>query len=453
MTNSPVRNSKKQTKLGLIAMMAICVGLVIVQGSMISALQGIGIGGSAFILAMCCALVIAQCNAMSFSELALIFPQEGSLAVYTQKAIGHFPAIVAVFSGYVVVAILAMPVEMLLVEAILQQLFPSAEYIKLVPIIMLGTLTFTNLIGADVFSKIQNVLSFVLISALVIVGVVAVTGLTNAASLANPKDIFNFTQAINGEFIGLIGLAMWMMVGVEFICPMITQVKSPTVNIPRSMQLSLLVIFAVFVTFTFGATRYVTDETLMNSPLPYLDFTQAIMGDIGLIVAAVLALTATCSTINTVLASVPRMLHGMAEQGQVFPQLKVSNRFGTPWLATVGLALCAMVPFLAFGIESLLVLVIAATTSWLLAYIVAHINVIVLRRRQPNLDRPFKTPLYPLPQIIGILAMVYVALNNSPDPAMTHQVYAITGGILFVVSVIAALWVKFYMKRNLFSPD
>ena len=54
-----------------------------------------------------------------------MFPQEGTLATYTQKAIGHFPAIVAVFSGYVVVAILAIPVEMVLVDAMLENLLPG----------------------------------------------------------------------------------------------------------------------------------------------------------------------------------------------------------------------------------------------------------------------------------------------------------------------------------------
>ena len=83
--------------MGLPTMMAVCIGVVIVQGAMISGMQGIGIGGLGFIAAMFVALVLAQFNAMSFSELSLMFPQEGTLATYTQKAIGHFPAIVAVF--------------------------------------------------------------------------------------------------------------------------------------------------------------------------------------------------------------------------------------------------------------------------------------------------------------------------------------------------------------------
>jgi amino acid transporter len=53
------------------------------------------------------------------------------------------------------------------------------------------------------------------------------------------------------------------------------------------------------------------------------------------------------------------------------------------------------------------VMLISAATLWLIAYIIAHINVMVLRKKYPGFKRPFKTPLYPLPQIIGILGMGY----------------------------------------------
>ncbi|MNF67393.1 hypothetical protein D3C84_492050 [compost metagenome] len=84
---------------------------------------------------------------------------------------------------------------------------------------------------------------------------------------------------------------------------------------------------------------------------------------------------------------------------------------------------------------------------------IAHLDVIVLRRRQPGLARPFRTPFYPLPQLVGILGMGYVALNNSPSPEMTQTVYSLTGVVLLIVSVIAALWVKLVMKRGLFQAE
>lgn len=453
-TSSSSQTPSTTKKLGFLTMMGVCIGVVIVQGSMISSTQGIGMGGMAFIAAMVTAFIIAQFNAMSFSELSLMFPNEGTLATYTQKAIGHFPAIVAVFSGYVVVAALAIPVEMFLVDAMLSQLFPHMSIGKVTPLIILVILMITNLIGADIFAKVQNFLVCILISALVIIGLVAITGtFTPHPQLTGETVNWSFEGVLNGSFLSYVALAMWLMVGVEFICPMINEVKNPHKNIPRAMHWSLFLIFTIFLLFAYGASLYLNVDTLTNSPIPYLDYANAVFGPSGLVIATIMGIAATCSTINTVLASVPRMLHGMAEQKQAFPQLKAKNRFDAPWVGIVMMTLFIAIPYIALDIDSLITLVIAATSSWLLAYIVAHINVIVLRKRLPNHDRPYKTPFYPVPQILGIVAMVYVILNNSPSPDMTKAVFSIAGGILLVVGIIAALWVKFYMKRNLFEPD
>ena len=444
----------KSNKLGLPTMMGICIGLVIVQGAMISATQGIGIGGTSFIAAMFVALIISQFNAMSFAELSLMFPQEGTLATYTQKAIGHFPAIVSVFAGYVVVAILAIPVEMFLIDAMLGELFPGAMPEKIVPLIILAVLIVTNLIGTDIFAKIQNLLAFVLVTALVLIGLLSITGIAEPQpQLTGTLVDWSFDGVLDGSFIGLVALAMWLMVGVEYICPMINDVKDPEKNIPKAMHGSLFLIFTIFLAFVYGASLYLDVETLTGSPIPYLDYSNAVFGQSGLLIATIMGIAATCSTINTVLASVPRMLSGMADNKQAFPQLNIKNRFQTPWVAIMMIAVLTSIPFLLLGIDSLIMLVIAATTSWLLAYIVAHINVMVLRKRMPNHNRPYRSPFFPIPQILGIVAMVYVAINNSPSPEMTQSVFAISGTILCIISIIGALWVKFYMKRDLFAPD
>ena len=450
MAAKPAANKMK--KIGLLTMMAICIGLVIVQGAMISALQGLGIGGMAFIAAMVAALIIAQFNAMSFAELSLMYPQEGTLATYTQKAIGHFPAIVSVFAGYVAVAILAIPVELFLVDAMIGELLPGMFPEKSVPILILVILAITNLVGADVFAKVQNVIAFILVIALILLGLVGMVSTSTHELVGTPVD-WSFGGVMDGSFIGLIALAMWLFVGVEYICPMINEVKDPIKNIPRAMHLSLFAIFSIFLAFVLGASIFLDTETLLGSPLPYLDYANAVFGDAGLLIATVMALAATCSTINTILAALPRMLHGMAEQKQAFPQLKQLNRFNTPWVGILMMAILPLVPFLTLTIDSLIVLVIAATTSYLLAYIIAHIDVMVLRKRLPDHSRPYRTPFYPLPQVIGIIAMVYVIINNSPAPEMTTMIFNIAGGILLTISIIGALWVKFYMKRNLFEPD
>lgn len=443
-----------EKRIGLPTMMSICIGLVIVQGAMLAAIQGIGIGGMGFIAAIIMAFLLAQANAMSFAELSLMLPQEDTLAAYTQKAIGHLPAIVSVFAGYVVVAVLAIPVEMFLVDAILNQLLPGVFPQKVVPIGILLLFSITNLIGMDVFARVQNILVVIMVSALALVGVCSITGVIEPHPILTGVTVdWSFGRVLDGSFFGLVALAMWLLVGVEYICPMVNEVKTPNKNIPRAMHLSLLMIVLIFLAFAYGASLYLNVDTLVGAQLGYLDYINAVFGRSGLIIAIVMALTATCSTVNTILASIPRMLHGMAMKGQFFPQFKVLNRFDEPWVGVVAIALCCCVSFFAFDSDQVIVLVIAASTSWLFAYIVAHIDVIVLRNRFPHLHRPYKTRFYPIPQLFGIIGMGYVALDNSPSPEMTIQVYSITGGILITAIAIGIFWIKFYMKRDLFGSE
>ena len=444
-----------QRGLGFATMIAICIGVVVVQGSMVSALQGIGLAGLGFLAAFAVAFVLAQCNALSFSELSLMFPRAGTLGSYTEAALGPFPAIVAVYAGYVVVAMFGLSAELMLVDAVFAHLFPGLLPADVVPLGILAALTVLNILGTDMFARVQNVFTFAMVSALLLVGLSAVTGSVNPAptELAGAVQ-WNWDGVLDGSFLGLVALAMWLLVGVEFICPLIEEVRRPERDVPRAMMLSLCITFAIFVVFCLGASRFLPVATLTGSPLPYLDYVDAVFGKAGLIIAMVMAATATCSTVNTVLAAVPRMLCGMAANRQSFPQLgKLHPRFNTPWVAILFMAVIIALPFLLLGQDSIVTLLIAASTSWLLAYIVAHLNVIVLRRRLPDHPRPFRTPFYPLPQLLGILGMGYVALHNSPSPEMTKTVYLLAGSVLLVIGVIAALWVKLVMKRGLFQAE
>ena len=446
-------HQKVVKKIGLITMISICIGLVVVQGAMISSIQGIALGGSAFIAAAIIALIIAHFNIMSFSELSLMFPAEGTLATYTQKAIGHFPAIVSVYSGYFIVAILALPVELFLVDAMLDTLFPGMLPAKVIPLLIVVCLCVTNIRGTDVFAKVQNLIVAVMVSAILLVGLTATFHLSTPPEIIGTSVDFGLTGIMDGSFIGLIALAMWLFVGAEFICPMINEVQDPNKNIPISMHVSVTIMAVMYMIFAYGAAQFLSIETILESGIPYVEYAVAVFGKSGLIIATVMALAATFSTANTILAALPRMLQGMAEQKQTFPILKRVNRFGAPWVGILMMASFICIIFLAFELDSVIVLVIAATLSYLLAYIIAHIDVMVLRRRMPNHPRPYRTPFYPIPQILGIVAMIYVIINSSPAPEMTAQIFQISGGMLLVISVIAALWVKLYMKKGLFEPD
>jgi amino acid transporter len=150
------------------------------------------------------------------------------------------------------------------------------------------------------------------------------------------------------------------------------------------------------------------------------------------------------------------MLFGMAHHGQV-PSIfgRLHPRWNTPWFGIIIVFSLAGVPLilLSNAKDYILLMLISATTFWLVAYMVAHINVLVLRKKYPGFSRPFKTPLYPLPQILGILGMAFAIWNNSPSITLSRQVY-INSGLMFLgISLYSFLWVKYKMKKGIFETE
>jgi amino acid transporter len=259
----------------------------------------------------------------------------------------------------------------------------------------------------------------------------------------------------DGAFM-LIALAIWGYVGAEFVCPLVNDSRDPAHNIPRSMYIGLTVIFVVFAIYCLGALFYVPRDVLTSADLPHLEYASAVFGGSGTFLLAVAAITATCSTVNTSLAAVPRMLQGMAEQGQAFPALGWLTRSSrVPWVAVLFIAGVTGLPLLVWGNDAGTVglLLISAAIAWLLAYIIAHVNVIALRRRYPDARRPYRSPFYPLPQLLGIAGMVYAIVYASPAPELTAKVFTNAGVVLGIVSIIAVVWIKVVMRKPLFKPE
>ena len=451
-TGAATGHGLKRT-LGFWQLLAVGVGLVVSQGVMVIMLQGAGLGGMGFFVTMGLAYLLALFYVYSFAEMALMFKSPGTLGTYTEAAIGNFPAIISIFAGYLVVAMFALSAELVLIELMLLEVLGISLPPMILAIGLLAIFTWLNIRGVDIFATMQSALSFIMVSAILLMGAIAVFGI----ALPRPDEMKTLSVTfVHADVLALLAIAIWGFVGLEFVCPLVSETKEPERNIPRSMIIGATIIFGMYILYCLGALLYVPTDTLAGAALPHYEYVGAVFGEKGLIFLTLAAFTATCSTVNTSLAAVPRMIYGMANNGQTFAFFsKLHSRYRTPWVAILFVAVCTGAPILIYGVnaDAILLLLIGAAIAWLIAYIIAHIDVIVLRRRYPNAARPFKTPFYPIPQLLGIAGMLYAIWHASPAPEMTVQVFTIAGGVLLAGCVVAALWVKFVMRKGLFEPE
>jgi len=441
--------------LGLGSLLAVAVGLVVSQGVMMLMLQGVGTAGMGFLIPLGMAFILALTYALSFSELALMVPRAGSLSSYTEVALGQFPAILSVFSGYIVVAMFALSAELLLLDLIVNQVYPGIFPKMSIAYGILLLFTVLNLLGIDIFARLQSALALVMVLVLLTLGITALTG---SGAQPPPPDL-SLSADWNPLGVGvlaLVAMAIWGFVGAEFVCPLVEESRKPERNIPWAMLLGITIIFVTIALYSVGALRYVPRDELANNVLPHYLFATAVFGEKGKLLLVIAAATATCSTVNSSLAAIPRMLYGMALRGQAFPQFKaLSRRYREPWVAVLFVALITGAPVLLMGHDpdSIGLLLLAACIAWLLAYIICHLDVIVLRRRYPDMPRPFRSPLYPVPQIVGIIGMGVAIYYISPSDDVTLQIVLSAGGVLGLISVIGIIWVKCVMRKPLFKPE
>jgi len=219
------------------------------------------------------------------------------------------------------------------------------------------------------------------------------------------------------------------------------------------MILGLFVIVVCAGIYGLGSVRMNPLEVLPESPTPHVDAAGNILGTGGIYWMSIVTLLASITTVNTLLCGTSRFLYGMAQREQMPGLFGKLSKFGTPW---VGILICGiiievvMVTGVATAAE-FVTLILASMCCYCISYIIAHIDVIVLRVRYPRVHRPFKSPFFPVPQILSMGAMVYMIYSVHPDWEITKAVWTRAGIIMAVIIVYAIVWLSI-KKKPLFKP-
>jgi amino acid transporter len=255
------------------------------------------------------------------------------------------------------------------------------------------------------------------------------------------------------EVVSMTALAFWLFIGVEFVTPLTKDIKKPEKNIPFGMILALLILMVVQSIMTFAISNYVPYEVLQTSNQPHMEFARLMLGQFGTAWMTIISVGAVISTLNTVLASIPRMLLGLAEAGMLPKVFAKTNRYGVPYnglFLMTGLIVMALLTGITSA-DDLIKFILTGCLFWMISYIITHLNVLVLRKRYPDVKRSFSVKLFNLPQITGIIGMVYMITHIIDDPVLRNQIYTTAGIFMAALFSYSFIWVKFVMKKGLFQ--
>ncbi len=437
-------------KLGLANVVSISVGLVIATSCLVSLGEGAGTIGITFILAMFIAMLLNMTTIASLSELNALMPNTtGGLAQYTLAALGPFPTLISMVGGYIICNTLSCGVEASIFSFSLADVvggkIPSIVYTLIMTVLIL----FANLRGMDMFAKIQDIVAFLLVGSLVVMGFIGMIGMGTGVKMDQP-------YVLEADFKGIASMtavAFWLFIGAEYAIPVSKEVRNAKRNVPLGMMIGLFMIFIMQSVMVFGFHNYVEWGALADSAAPHLLYGYAILGNAGKIWMMLVGALAVISTQNSTVNSLAVICQGMAKMNMLPKIFAKTNKHHVPWFGQVFVSACIFV--FAYvsdnSADMISFLILAGSVFWMVSYILAHIDVIVFRKRLPHAPRNFKVPCGLTFPIIGIAGTVYMILNISTDPKERVMLWILTGVSFLALGIYSAIWIKVKMKMKIFK--
>jgi len=248
-------------------------------------------------------------------------------------------------------------------------------------------------------------------------------------------------QPLNTALAGLAAatlIATYDYWGYYNICFLGSEVRRPEKTIPRSILLSVLFVAGFYVLMNMAvlpslASVHTTGQSDQVRMQLVAEIARAAFGNwAGSLIAALIMWTAFASVFSLLLGY-SRVPYAAARDGNYFRALAaVHPRHGIPHRSLVALGLVACC-FCFLSLQQVITLLVV--TRILLQFFLQHIGVIVLRIKQPQLARPFRMPLFPLPPLICMAGFTFILINRNKAlwGLLVAAGIAISGSVIYLV--------------------
>ena len=371
--------------------------------------------------------LVTLLSGICFAELGAMMPKAGGYYVYLREAYGERVAFMCGITNFFLSSSGSIAALAVAFGAALSSIYPLDPLVqKGIALASIVLLTVLNIRGVKLGSTVQNL--FMILKMLPIV-LILVCGL--AMGTQSP-DLLTFelpeTHAAPSflELCSMVGFAviatLWAYEGWTNLNTIAEEIKNPKRNIPLALILSITGVAILYVLFNYAVYRVLPFETiqqLVGSGDYYLGTAAAkeLFGPEGMIVVGAAMILAIFNSLNGCIMVFPRMYFAMARDGALFPSLaKLHPTYRTPMNAQIASAVMASILVCSRTLSELTSLV---ALCGIIFHGLTFFSVIVLRRKYPTMERPYRVWLYPFTTILICLVMVGLALNTLEQDPLT----------------------------------
>lgn len=406
------QKSGLKKKLGAFDLAAIGIGSIVGTGVFVATGQGAKMAGPSVTISFIIAAITSALCALTYSELATMFPVAGSTYSYSYVAFGELIAWIigwdlileylvsaaAVASGWsgTLVGILnsyGIHFPEMLIKT------PLAGGIMDLPAILItAVITWLLFIGVSESAKVNNIIVGVKIAVILIF---VVLGATHVKPMNyHPFAPYGFKGIMSGAAI-----IFFAFIGFDTVSTAAEEAENPKKDIPRGLALCVILVIILYLSVAFTLTGMVPYKLIeVDNALPgALSRIGVTWGSTFVAAGAVIGMI---STLLVTLYGQVRIFMVMSRDGLLPKSFSnVNKKYGTPGACTIitGIVTAAMSGFLPLDI-----IMDLCNIGTLFAFILVSVGVIVLRKTMPNVERKFKCPGVPYTPILTIIFCFYL---------------------------------------------
>jgi APA family basic amino acid/polyamine antiporter len=369
----------------------------------------------------------------SVTELGTMLPRAGGWYVYSQRAFGQQAGFVVGCCDWTMQAVAIAYLAVALGE-FAAGLYPGlSRHVTLVALAGISSLTLLNWIGLKIGSRMQLITS--LIKAVGLIALVIGCFTVSIKSTGSAPTGAHLPGAKHGLLIGwLLALQAVIVTYDGWYAPIYfaEEDQDPARNLPRSMIGTVLACIGIYLLVNAGLFHVLGLERLAQSQVPAADASMLLFGSYGKQLILVISVITVISTINATLLISPRILYGMARDGILPSGLTSINQGGTPAPALFLSALVSVALVVSGTFDTLIAI---GSVLFVLVYLSGFLSLLVLRKREPHLPRPYKAWWYPWSTVCVLVAST-VFLVGSVIGDLEHSLFT---AILILLSYLSAV--------------
>ena len=437
LASTEIEGSQLKKELGALDIVVLGVGVII--GAGIFVLTGVAAAteaGPAISLSFAFAAIVCALAALCYAEFASMVPVAGSAYTYSYATLGQLVAFIIGWDLFLEFTVGAAAVAIGWagqLNATLDQVFgvtlpeeitaPPSEggVVNVLGIALVLALTYLLVRGVRISAKANIVMVIVTIAVLLLVIVVGAT----EVSTGNWDPFFPF--GLSGV-IGGAALVFFAFIGFDIVATTAEEARDPQRDMPRGILGSLAITTLLYIAVALIVTGMLV-YTELNTAAPVADaFENADRPWArGFIFAG--ALVALTNTVLILMLGQSRVTFAMARDRLLPGFLATTHpRFGTPSRITIIIGV--LVAILA-GVTPIATAAELVNIGTLFAFMLVAAGVLLLRRREPERPRPFRTPGVPFVPVLAIVLSAVLIVTLEPLTWLRFVIWMLLGFVVY----------------------